>query len=81
MEFMSLALAIRYGTPVLLFALVVLVVYLLIMVRGMSRSITDIKDGIICADTLKEIHKGIDEKLEAIEKRTDRLEKKVFNGR
>ena len=75
MEFMSLAAAVKYGTPFLLFSLVIQVVYLLIIVRGLRSAITDIKDNIIWADTLKVIHDGFNDKIKAIEKRIDKLEK------
>ena len=73
-EFMSLAMAVRLGTPILLFALVVLNVYQSTIIRQLQKELKDLKDGITWGDTCKQRHSDI-------ERRLNKLENRVFNGK
>jgi|1_EtaG_2_1085319.scaffolds.fasta_scaffold35473_4 uncharacterized membrane protein YgaE (UPF0421/DUF939 family) len=76
MEFMSLGLAVRYGTPVLIFVLVVLNVWLVTMMRQMQTQMAEIKDDvketkddIVWRDVYELKSAEIDRRLAALESR------------
>lgn len=73
MEFMSLAMAVRYGTPILLFVLLCLNIWQTTIINHMQKEINSMKDSITWSDTCDERHKEINRRL-------DKLETKVFNG-
>ena len=73
MEYMSLAMLIKYGTPVILLALMILQVVSMLLVTLLWKKIGRMEDHIQWKDNCDERHKGVD-------KRLDRLEAAV-NGR
>jgi len=81
MEYMGLALFIKYGTPVLLFALIIISVYLTIITRSLSVTIADLKKEIVWRETFHEREKSVNIQITALENRVKRIEDKIFNGR
>ncbi len=73
MEYMALTEFIKYGTPVMLLALIILNVYQATVIGQLRRELSDLKKSITWGDTCTERHERID-------KRLDKLEEKVFEG-
>ncbi len=67
MEFMPLALAIRYGTPVVLLTLVIFAVINTVINGFLLRAVKDIKNGVIWADKFIEYKDGIEPRLKSLE--------------
>ncbi len=73
MEYMALAELVKYGTPVMLFALVILGVYQATCIRQLQRELSELKKSITWGDTCTDRHNGI-------ERRLNRLENAIFPG-
>ncbi|MDO9548160.1 MAG: hypothetical protein Q7J65_04245 [Candidatus Marinimicrobia bacterium] len=71
MEYMALTELVKYGTPAMLFALVILGVYQATCIRQLQRELSELKKSITWGDTCTDRHKGI-------ERRITRLENAVF---
>lgn len=80
MEFITLAVALKYGAPILMIVLVVLMVYVIMSIREVKNTVhelretvKDVRNSITWSDTCNERHEDIDRRL-------DRLET-IMNGR
>ena len=67
MEFMSLATLIKYGTPVLLFALVILQVVTLTLTTLLWQKVGRMEDKMVWRDTCEKEHKAVDQRLNRLE--------------
>jgi len=70
MEYMSLAMLVQYGTPVILFALIVLNVYQSFMIHQMRKELNNVKENITWGDTCGERHDEIGRRLRTLERKT-----------
>jgi len=69
MEYMSLAVMVRYGTPVLLFALVVLNVYQSTVIMMLKSEVKEMKESMTWGETCKTKHREIDRRLDKVERK------------
>ncbi len=74
MEYLGLLAAVKYGTPVLLLALIIINIYQSTVIKQLQYEIKNLKGSITWGDTCNERHARIDTRL-------DKVESKVFNGR
>ena len=68
MEYMPLAEFIKYGTPLMLLALIILNVYQATVIGQLKDELKALKNSITWGDTCTERHKRVDERLTDLEK-------------
>ena len=64
---MALAEFVKYGTPIMLLALIILNVYQSTIIRQLQREFSDFKKSITWSDTCNERHVSIDRRLDKLE--------------
>ncbi len=70
MEYMSLAMLVQYGTPVILFVLIVLNVHQSSMIRQLRKEVDDLKKNITWGDTCDSKHEEVSRRLRTLEWKT-----------
>lgn len=80
MEYVGIASILKWGTPGALLVLIILVIYLLVKLEALSKSVFEMKHNIVWKDTHDEMEKNTKQRFKSVEKDVDRLNKKVFNG-
>ncbi len=79
MEFMSLGLMIKYGTPVILLVLLIMTIVNTLTIRTVNKSLEGVRDGIVWDDEYKADIRTADAKRDALAARVDRIQDKL-NG-
>jgi len=65
---MALAELVKYGTPLMLLALIILNVYQATVIKQLQKELSELKKSITWGDTCADRHKEIDRRLAALER-------------